>query len=225
MKNALGSVPVSVTTQPVGGTSGGGMTLPSDLSLPTISGTPQDGQTLTAAPGSWAGSPTVYTYQWQRCDSTAAACAPVAGATTAPYAVQAADVGSTLRVAVTATNVAGSSVATSAATAVVTSAPPAPPPPPPPPPPAPSTQTVAFSGSLNAKTTSRSFSVTVGTGLAHAELVFSRCSALTLGLSNGSGSLGPSVVVLNATLNAGTYAYTVSGGKCSFTLKVTSPTP
>jgi hypothetical protein len=31
------------------------------------------------------------------------------------------------------------------------------------------------------------------------------------------------VVVLDQTLAAGTYAYTVSGGKCSFTLTLTYP--
>ena len=36
---------------------------------------------------------------------------------------------------------------------------------------------------------------------------------------------GPSVVVLDATLPAGTYTYRVSAGKCSFMLTVTYPAP
>src|SRR6266545_4848276 len=93
---------------------------PVNTSPPTISGTPQDGQTLTAAPGSWSGTqPITYADQWQRCDSSGANCAPVSGATSPTYAVTSADVGSTLRVAVTATNSAGSATATSAATTVV----------------------------------------------------------------------------------------------------------
>jgi hypothetical protein len=33
------------------------------------------------------------------------------------------------------------------------------------------------------------------------------------------------VVSLDATSAGGTYAYTVSGGRCSFTLTVTAPAP
>src|SRR6266498_86896 len=93
---------------------------PVNTSPPTISGTPQDGQTLTASPGSWSGTqPITYADQWQRCNSSGANCAPISGATSPTYAVTSADVGSTLRVAVTATNSAGSATATSAATTVV----------------------------------------------------------------------------------------------------------
>src|SRR6266508_99091 len=93
---------------------------PVNTSPPTISGTPQDGQTLTASPGSWSGTqPITYADQWQRCNSSGANCAPISGATSPTYAVTSADVGSTLRVAVTATNSAGSATASSNATAVV----------------------------------------------------------------------------------------------------------
>ena len=50
-----------------------------NTSPPTISGTAQDGQTLSASTGSWSGSPTSYAYQWQRCDSSGANCANVSG--------------------------------------------------------------------------------------------------------------------------------------------------
>jgi hypothetical protein len=87
---------------------------------PSISGTPQQGQTLTASPGTWGGTqPISYAYQWQRCDSTGANCSPITGATATQYGVTPDDVGSTLSVTVTANNVAGSSNATSAATTVV----------------------------------------------------------------------------------------------------------
>lgn len=94
--------------------------------LPSISGTAQAGQTLTASKGTWTPAPTGYGYQWSRCDSSGSSCAPVSGATGTTYAVAAGDAGSTLRVAVTgsASGVA-TATATSAATAVVTS-PPAP---------------------------------------------------------------------------------------------------
>jgi len=93
---------------------------PVNSALPTISGTPQDGQLLNASPGTWSGTqPMTYGYQWLRCDSSGANCSPIPGATSASYLVTSADVGSTLRVQVTATNSVGSGTATSNATAVV----------------------------------------------------------------------------------------------------------
>jgi hypothetical protein len=94
---------------------------PTNSSGPTISGTPQVDQTLTATNGTWNSqtNPT-YSYQWQRCDPAGNACAAIAGATAQTYKVQAADVGKTIRVTVTATNPDGASSATSAQTAVVT---------------------------------------------------------------------------------------------------------
>jgi subtilisin family serine protease len=218
IKNALGSVQASVLTQPVGG----GSTPPAppaNTVPPAISGTAQDGQALTASTGSWSGSPTSYAYQWQRCDSAGGTCAAIAGATSSGYGVQTADVGSTLRVSVTASSSAGSASAASSPTAVVTSAPA------PPPNPVPTMQTLTFSGSLNPQNGSRTFSVTVGAGLVDAKLSFSKCSALSLGMSNGATASGPSVLALDATVATGTYTYTVSGGRCSFALTVTAPAP
>ncbi len=93
---------------------------PANVTLPTVAGTPQAGQTVTAGQGTWTGTqPIAYTYQWQRCDGAGATCGAITGATTASYAVTAGDVGATLRVAVTATNSVGPTTATSNATAVV----------------------------------------------------------------------------------------------------------
>jgi hypothetical protein len=92
---------------------------PKNTSLPTISGTPKVGQTLTAAPGSWSGSPTSFAYQWQRCDADVAACSNLLGATSTTYAVPLADLGYRLRVVVTAKNAKGSTSATSAITTIV----------------------------------------------------------------------------------------------------------
>jgi hypothetical protein len=94
---------------------------PTNSSPPTISGTPQVGQTLTANPGTWNSSTTpAYAYQWLRCDTQGNNCAAIAGAKAQTYTVQSGDVGSTLRVTVTATNSSGATAATSAQTAVVT---------------------------------------------------------------------------------------------------------
>ena len=97
---------------------------PTNTALPAITGTPQQGQTLTASNGSWTGSPTGYSYQWRSCDASGASCVDVAGATSQSYALQPADVGHTVRAVVTATNAAGSTDATSSQTSVVTSLPP-----------------------------------------------------------------------------------------------------
>jgi hypothetical protein len=96
---------------------------PSNTGPPTISGTAQAGQTLTADPGSWTGTgPITYTYQWRRCDNTGGSCVDIAGATGRTFALAPADVGSAIRVAVTASNAAGSNTSVSAATAVVIAA-------------------------------------------------------------------------------------------------------
>jgi hypothetical protein len=90
-----------------------------NTALPAITGTATVGQTLTATPGTWTGSPTSYAYVWQRCDSSGNACVAIAGATTPSYVLNSADVGKTLRVVVTATTTAGSGTASSAASALV----------------------------------------------------------------------------------------------------------
>jgi hypothetical protein len=215
VKNSFGSTTSSVLTLPVGGTST--LIAPANTAPPTISGSAQDQQTVTTTPGSWSGSPTAYGYQWQRCDSSGAGCAAIAGAASSSYAVQTADVGFTLRVVVTASNATGSGTSTSAQTAVVTAAPA--------PTPTPTTQTATFTGTLNPGNPTRSFSVSVGAGAATATLSFTKCSSLNVGLSNGASASGPSVVALDATLAAGSYTYTVGGGRCSFTLTVTAPSP
>jgi uncharacterized protein YukE len=94
--------------------------LPSNTGLPSISGLLQDGQLLSASTGSWTGTaPLSYSYQWQLCDGSGAGCSNVSKAIAATLALGAADVGSTLRIVVTATNSAGSTSATSSATSLV----------------------------------------------------------------------------------------------------------
>src|ERR1700749_1273441 len=94
--------------------------VPTNTASPTISGTAQEGATLTASQGTWTESPTSFAYAWSRCDANGDNCAAVAGATASSYTVQSADVSGTVRVTVTAKNADGSGQATSAPTAVVT---------------------------------------------------------------------------------------------------------
>jgi peptidoglycan hydrolase-like protein with peptidoglycan-binding domain len=65
--------------------------------VPKIGGTAQVGKTLTVDAGTWKPAPVTLAYQWYR-DRTA-----IAGATKATYTVQAADVGTKLKVSVTGT--------------------------------------------------------------------------------------------------------------------------
>jgi subtilisin family serine protease len=101
---------------------------PSNETLPAITGTAQQGQTLTEHNGTWANSPTSFTYQWQQCNSegTLASCTPISGATNQTYVPTEGDVGHKLRVQETASNAGGPSekAATSEPSAVVLPAPP-----------------------------------------------------------------------------------------------------
>jgi hypothetical protein len=94
---------------------------PVNTRVPVITGTLQQGATLTVGGFTWDATPdTVYSLAWLRCD--ASACTPILGASGAQYTLLAADVGKTLVAVSTATNVDGSVSARSDATAVVTMA-------------------------------------------------------------------------------------------------------
>ena len=97
--------------------------LPASVRPPTVTGPPQEGQTLTASTGTWNGAPTSFAYQWLRCNTAGERCSAIAGAKGKTYVPVAADVGSTLRVSVTAKNGSGGVAARSAATAVVAAKP------------------------------------------------------------------------------------------------------
>jgi hypothetical protein len=96
--------------------------VPVNTGEPKISGTAQEGQTLTASSGTWTSASTItYSYQWRRCNAQGNGCANIGGADTSSYLVRTADVGDTLRVRVTAKNADGSASADSNATDVVKS--------------------------------------------------------------------------------------------------------
>jgi hypothetical protein len=92
---------------------------PDATSVPQISGSPVVGGALTCSQGAWSGTmPQSYRHQWLL-DGT-----PIAAATTAVYTILSADAGHALSCKVTASNLGGSAIATSAPVNV-----PAPPPP------------------------------------------------------------------------------------------------
>jgi len=89
---------------------------PVTVGTASISGTAQQGQTLTASSTGWVNSPAL-TYQWESCPP-AGTCAAISSATAATYVVAATDVGNTIEVMVTATG-GGTATVTSAPTATV----------------------------------------------------------------------------------------------------------
>jgi hypothetical protein len=103
----IGTAPVSTASAP-----------------PTVGGVVKVGRTLTAAKGTWTGTPTpTYAYQWYRCTATGVAaatvpdtCTAIAGATKSTYKLLTADkTAGYIRVKVTATSTAGVTVRVSAA--------------------------------------------------------------------------------------------------------------
>lgn len=217
-----GRVDAAGTLSALGASSSG--SAPVNSSLPAISGSAQEGSTLNASAGSWSGSTASYSYQWQRCDSSGGGCNQIPGATGQSYVQTSADVGSTIRITVTAANAYGSSSATSARTAVVTA-----------PPVLAQTQTATFTGSISAKQPSKSFDLAIGSGATTGTLMFTKASTLTLTLIAPDGTTlgtisGASGLQLAREMSSmGTYRYVVSGnvrkGSASFTLTVAYPPP
>jgi hypothetical protein len=92
----------SATSDPTAAVKASG-SAPANTKAPTLSGTPQQGETLKADPGSWSGStPIAFDYTWQRCDKNGNSCSTFivhnAGATS--YTLGAANVGPPTRVEV-----------------------------------------------------------------------------------------------------------------------------
>jgi rRNA processing protein Gar1 len=90
---------------------------PANLVAASVSGSTVAGETLAADPGTWSGTPApTLTYEWQRCSDSGdpGTCSDIDGATDSTYVlVDPDDVGSYLRVVVTAANGSGSDTSTS----------------------------------------------------------------------------------------------------------------
>jgi hypothetical protein len=92
---------------------------PVNTDPPTISGTPQEGKTLTGDRGGWSNTPAGYDYFWLRCDKNGGSCSTISGARSRDYTLKTVDVGNTLRFRVRAQNNDGSTTATSVPSAVI----------------------------------------------------------------------------------------------------------
>lgn len=100
----------------------GGPLRPASISPPSISGSTFRGQTLTAVPGTWTGSPTAFGYEWERCriPEGHVVCFPITEAGGETYTLQASDIGYQMRVREVAENSYGVGVpAYSALSAVI----------------------------------------------------------------------------------------------------------
>jgi hypothetical protein len=99
---------------------------PRSLVEPSITGTFAQGRILTASLGTWAGeTPLTYAYQWVRCGADGgnpdgSNCSFISGATSSFYTLTVDDVGSRMRVRITASNNLGAQTAASNASAAVT---------------------------------------------------------------------------------------------------------
>jgi len=92
---------------------------PANTVAPAITGTPQEGSTLSGSNGTWSNAPTKFDYAWLRCDNKGGSCATINGANKNTYVLTSGDVNNTIRFRVTATNSAGNDSATSNPTAVI----------------------------------------------------------------------------------------------------------
>jgi GH25 family lysozyme M1 (1,4-beta-N-acetylmuramidase) len=121
-----GGTTASATSPPtlaVAGTGVAPAAAPTTTTTPSVQGTAQAGQTLTAVRGKWTGAVTAFAYQWRRCAANGVSCVAITGAARTQYTLTPDDIGETLVLVVTATGRGGSRSATSATTAAIAPAP------------------------------------------------------------------------------------------------------
>src|SRR5581483_284485 len=93
--------------------------VPASTVAPTLAGTMRIGNTLSTNGGNWNPAGTSYAYQWQRSTDGGATWTSIASATASTYTLAAGDVGSVVRVQVTATNSYGATAAHSVTSAAI----------------------------------------------------------------------------------------------------------
>jgi RHS repeat-associated protein len=99
---------VGAASQPTEAVAGEVPEAPEDITPPTITGSPQQGETLHEQHGEWSNEPTTYEIEWQRCDTAGENCATVAGgAEDTSYQLDQDDLGHTIRAIETASNKGG----------------------------------------------------------------------------------------------------------------------
>jgi RTX calcium-binding nonapeptide repeat (4 copies) len=100
---------------------------PANWARPVIAGEPREGRSLTASTGGWRGTrPLRFSYRWLLCRADGSTCTTIPGATSATLQLGPEEIDATVRVVVTARNLAGSRSTASAATAIVLPARPVP---------------------------------------------------------------------------------------------------
>src|SRR6266536_1929223 len=77
----IAAVVVSAVAVFVGSGIAASQAKPVNTAPPTITGTPQEGQTLTGHNGDWQNNPTDYNYRWLRCNKNGGNCSGISGAT------------------------------------------------------------------------------------------------------------------------------------------------
>jgi PASTA domain len=93
---------------------------PLNTGPPVITGSPRAGEEIIAVlVGGWQGGELVFRYRWQRCAAGVTACVDMPGETRESLRLTPADVGSVVRLVVTASNSSGTVSAASAPTGVV----------------------------------------------------------------------------------------------------------
>ncbi len=186
---------------------------PVNTTLPSVSGTLTSGQTLTANPGAWTGSPTSYTYLWERCTTNAVGSCASTGSGGSTFTLSGADVNDYMTVVVTATNGTASLPATAPLVGPVGS--------PPPPPPGSFSLTASPTSQSVSQSRSATYAITVNRLNGFAATVSFAASGLPAGVTASfSPASSPTKTTLTLqtarTSPTGAHAVTVTGSSAGF---------
>jgi hypothetical protein len=119
LKAVVTATNVAGTGSATSGASQKVVAIPRSTKPPRIAGKAVVGHRLRAGHGMWAWTPVTYRYRWLRCSARGGRCVAIKRATRATYRLARVDAGHRLRLRVAATNIAGTRLALSGATARV----------------------------------------------------------------------------------------------------------